>query len=62
MGGKSKRHRKQQKSKARSLEAAAVSSDDTLYFKYLCIFLLYFYFLVLWLSGLQIFYNVCLFW
>ena len=27
MGGKSKRHRKQQKSKARSLEAAAVSSD-----------------------------------
>ena len=28
MGGKSKRHRKQQKSKARSLEAAAVSSDS----------------------------------
>ena len=28
MGGKSKRHRKQQKSKARSLESAAVSSDS----------------------------------
>ena len=46
MGGKSKRHRKQQKIKARSLETAAVSSDS-LYFN-VCIF---FYDFTFWFFG-----------
>ena len=59
MGGKSKRHRKQQKSKARSLESAAVSSDSFVFQ------LLYNFFITLLFGSLAErspnIYNACFF-